>query len=200
MIKKTIEFENLDGELVTEDFYFHLTKLEAYMLEEVGEGQEKLTDKLKRIIETKNTLEILEVFRSFISVTVGRRVDGNQFLKTPEITSAFINSDAFEAMLIEFLKDARQMAAFITGILPKSMHAEAKQMIDQEGILQGEVVTPQEKKFEEYTQKELLEMPQDEFDKLVGSTDPRKMTKDMLVLSMQRKIAPGTLGKNIVAI
>jgi hypothetical protein len=43
------------------------------------------------------------------------------------------------------------------------------------------------KRFEDYSRQELLEMSWDEFQRILGTEDPQKMTQDQLIISMQRK-------------
>jgi len=85
MLKKTITYKDLDGNDVTEDFYFNLNKAEIAEMEMMEAGG--LSTKLRRIVETNDQREIMIAFKSIIMQTIGRRSeDGRRFEKSERIT------------------------------------------------------------------------------------------------------------------
>lgn len=120
MIKKSITFENFDGETVTEDFYFNFTAAEIAEMEVSKNGG--LSEYMKRIVGTSDVKKILEVFKEIVSRSYGERSDdGKRFVKNKEIAEAFCTTEAYSQMFIEFVSDADAFAKFVSGLMPKSL-------------------------------------------------------------------------------
>lgn len=138
MFKKTIQFENLDGQTVSKDFYFHLSKTE--LLEMSGDGDEMIK-RIKRIIDTKDIRAIVGEFRELIKLSVGvRSQDGSQFLKTPEAQSQLLDSPAFDELLMELCTNAGASAEFVNNLIPKKMQDELQARLKAQG--EGKVPDP----------------------------------------------------------
>lgn len=125
MLKKTIEFENLEGEKITEECYFHLNKSEIVELElSYPEGY---TGHLEKVIQENNRSEIVKVFKDLIKRSYGvRSDDGKSFIKDEEVTKRFMYSDAYSELFLEIISDPEKNDAFVTGIMPKSLVEEAR--------------------------------------------------------------------------
>ena len=117
MLKKTITYEDYNGNQVTEDFYFNLNKAEIIEMEaSEGEGYGEM---LKKIAEEKNIPLMMKTFKSFILKSVGiKSEDGKHFRKSPEIVADFESSEAYSVLFSELCTDASAATAFIAGILP----------------------------------------------------------------------------------
>jgi hypothetical protein len=126
MLKRDITYENVDGETVTESFYFNLTKTEIIDLQfGVTGGLEK---SIQRIIETKDIKAVVDEIKNIILSSYGVR-DGNRFIKSNAIREEFIQILAYDALFMELMTNEEAAADFIKGITPKDM---------QEAIAQGE--------------------------------------------------------------
>lgn len=130
MIKKTIEYEDFDGNKNVEDFYFHLSKAEITELEVSFEGG--LTGHLQEIIKSDDGAEIMAAFKKILYASCGRRSeDGKKFIKSEEITEDFVFSNAYDALFMEIVLDAEKAAEFIRGIIPHDVAAAIE--ADEEG-------------------------------------------------------------------
>lgn len=124
MLKKTITFEDLDGNLVTDDFYFHLSKAEIAEMELTKTGG--LETYIRGIVAAEDRAEIVKFFKQIISMSVGARgADGRQFIKNEEVRNAFEQTDAYSVLFMELATDETAGAAFIQGIVPKSLNEES---------------------------------------------------------------------------
>ena len=120
MIKKTITYEDFNGGKQTEDVYFHLSKTELIDLEYSFEGG--LTEILPELIKDKNIPKILELFKSIILKSYGKRSeDGRTFIKNEEEAQEFLKSPVFDALFMELLSSPETATAFIGGIIPKDL-------------------------------------------------------------------------------
>lgn len=120
MLKKTMTFENFEGQTVTQTFRFHLTEAEVTAWE-LSEGTGGLVKLMQRVVESQEGAEIIRIFREVILRSYGELSDdGNRFIKSPERTEAFAQTQAFSDLFMELASNTDAMTAFINGILPKT--------------------------------------------------------------------------------
>lgn len=146
MIKKTITYETFDGVAVTDDFYFNMTKAELVELE--VSQKDGFGEALQRMIKSEDNMAILEAFKSIIAMSIGQKSeDGKRFIKNDQIREEFMQTNAYSELFFQIAQDADQASAFIRGILPGSLSAEAFPLEN--------VALPEDPK--EMTREELLE-------------------------------------------
>ena len=120
MLKRTITYKDFNGTERTEDFYFNITKAELLDMEIAQEGG--LKDYLERIINAKDGKKIYETMRNFILKAYGEKSpDGKRFIKSPELTEAFTQTEAFSDLILDLTTDADKAAAFVNGIMPSDL-------------------------------------------------------------------------------
>lgn len=131
MLKKSITYKDLDGNDVTDDFFFNLSKAEIAEMELSKRGG--LGAYLQEIIQAEDGGQIIDTFKEIICKAVGRRhEDGRQFVKNQEIVNEFLNSDAYSVLFMELVTDAEASSQFIRSIVPHEM---------SEAIAAGQPVT-----------------------------------------------------------
>ena len=119
MLKKTITYTDFNGMERSEDFYFNLTKAEVMEMEMSTVGG--LSEMIQRIIAAQDTPSIVKVFKDLVLKSYGEKsADGKRFIKTPEITEAFSQTEAYSVLFMELATDADSAAAFVNGIIPKA--------------------------------------------------------------------------------
>ena len=196
MLKKTMTYEDYNGEKVTEDFYFSLSKAELIEMEMLAEDDDGLRGKLTKIVKEDNREEILKTFREIILMSVGRRSeDGRRFIKNEEIRQEFQQTPAFSDLLVEFYTDTNAAALFVAGIVPSDMGAAVKQSIES-GDIQLVPDLPSdsepakdepEKTWKDFSRQELVDMNTEEFDKYTKGLTLQSMPRDLLAVAMQRR-------------
>lgn len=120
MLKKEITFSDLDGNPITETFYFNLSKSELAELElsETG-GLAKL---LSDVIKSGDTADIVQRFKWILAKAYGvRSEDNRRFIKTPEAWEEFSQTGAYDELFMEILTNATSAAEFITNIIPQDL-------------------------------------------------------------------------------
>lgn len=128
MLKRPITYTDFDDVEHTEDFYFNLTRAE--ILEMMVEPDEGLDKWLENIIAAKNNRAILAEFKKIISTAYGQKSpDGKSFVKSPEMSHAFMQTAAYDALFTDLTTNEESAAVFIMGVLPKDM---AKQVEETE--------------------------------------------------------------------
>jgi hypothetical protein len=123
MLAKKITYTNFNGEEVTETFYFNLTRAEVSEMQVNHPGG--YSEYLERIVESKDTKEIVDAFTTFILDSYGEKSDDGRFFdKSEEMKKRFHTSEAYSVLLMEMLEDPDKAANFITSILPESNLSE----------------------------------------------------------------------------
>ena len=127
MLKKTITYEDYDGNTRTEDLYFFISKSELTEMELTTPGG--FTNKLEKISNAQDGGEIMKIFKSIILKAYGEKSDdGRAFIKKRNgvsLAEEFEQTPAFDALFTELLLDPDKVAAFINGIMPKDLIEEA---------------------------------------------------------------------------
>lgn len=153
MIKKTIQYTNIDGKRVAKDVYFHLfpqdleTMLEDGIYEKLmdvqnlvkdiqakNENHDVITDEETRDFTSKCTF----LFRYFVEKSYGRRIEDEDgepdFEKNPDRTKRFMNSSAYGALYMEFIADPESGFNFINDLIPQDAIDALRQKADTKGI------------------------------------------------------------------
>ena len=118
MIKKTIKYVDFFDTEREEEFLFLLSKVEVTEMQYAVKGT--LSDKLREIVASDDKHEILKFFKEFILASYGvRSEDGRSFVKSDELRKAFAQTNAYEALFMEFANDSEAASKFINGVMPK---------------------------------------------------------------------------------
>jgi len=119
MWKETITYKDFYGEERTEEFRFHLSKAECAekQMKYAGGGYAEF---LKRIVDAKNQETIVDLFKQFILDAYGEiSQDGRRFKKSPELSKAFSETEAFSILYMKLATDDEYAAKFVNGVIPQ---------------------------------------------------------------------------------
>lgn len=132
MLKKEIEYEDLDGNKLTETFWFHLSKAELAEMAVSKEGKAGGLDTwVRNLIQSQDGEVLVSTFKKILLSTIGERsADNKYFIKNDEIRQRFEGSDAYSVLFMEIMTDADKMTAFIDGVVPASMREELAKQIE----------------------------------------------------------------------
>ena len=123
MIKKTITYEDFNGDTRTEDYRFHLSKTELTMLESSVNGG--FDNMIKQMVATKDAPKIMKIFEKIVLTSYGTlSPDGKRFEKSEELAREFMQTPAYDVLFIELLENADEMSKFVIGILPKDVQEQ----------------------------------------------------------------------------
>lgn len=126
MLKKTITYTDFNGNEVTDDFYFNLTKAEVAEMEvsastldtdgQVTGGMQKM---LNDVVSSGSGARIIEVFKDILARSYGvKSEDGKRFIKSPELYKEFTETAAYSEFFISLLSEPEAAADFIQAIMP----------------------------------------------------------------------------------
>lgn len=118
MLKREITYENYDGVEVKETFYFNLTRSEIIMMGMEEEGD--IAERLQAIIDKKEGKQIVKTFHDLVLRSYGEKSpDGRRFVKSPELSKAFSETPAFDAIFEELLMNPDKALDFVNALIPK---------------------------------------------------------------------------------
>lgn len=121
MLKKTITFEDFDGNERTEDFYFHLKQSDVIKLLTTS-GDYTLDKVLTRLSTERNGKKIMDIIENIIKISYGKKsIDGRKFEQTDEIWNDFYQTEAYSILFTELVTDAKAASDFVNGIIPKKL-------------------------------------------------------------------------------
>ena len=140
MLKKTITYTDFNGDTVTEDHYFHLSKADLVEMEVSHQGG--MHDYLQQIVKSNDGKAIISVFKELILSAYGERSeDGKRFIKSPVLSEEFGTSEAYSALFMELCTDAKAAAEFVNGIVPAGLDEDIAKLTSDNGAENPEIKT-----------------------------------------------------------
>lgn len=136
MYKRTVTYEDYDGNKRTEDFFFHMNKAEVIKWLMCNGGY-TLDKQLEQLYKTSKGKDIMDIFEDLLRRSYGvKSLDGRRFDKTKEQWDDFRSTEAYSEIFTELVTDAKKAAAFINSIMPMSMAGEINQIMadNKDGI------------------------------------------------------------------
>lgn len=124
MKKETIVYTDYNGVERKEDFFFNFTKAELLEMELGTTGG--LSEMIQKIIDTHDTPAIIKIFKEIVLKAYGQKsADGKRFIKTPELTTEFMQTEAYSKLFMELATNTDKAADFINKIVPQDIAQEA---------------------------------------------------------------------------
>jgi len=127
MLKKTISYTDYNGVSRKEDFYFNLTKAEIMEMELGTAGG--FAEMLQKIVDAQDQVMIIKIFKDLVLKAYGEKSDdGKRFVKSPEISEAFAQTEAYSILFMELATDAEAAANFVNSIVPADMSQDLSKL------------------------------------------------------------------------
>ena len=127
MLKKNIKYTDYNGVEREDTFLFHLSKAELMELEMGTTGG--LGEMIKQIVKSEDAPAIIKVFKDIILKAYGEKsADGKRFIKSPELSEGFAQTEAYSELFMELATDADAAAKFVNGIVPSDMEISEEQI------------------------------------------------------------------------
>lgn len=121
MITKKIQYHDLDGDLREDDFYFSMNETQYARVNSMFPGG--LQAFAMKAAKDKNPDDMFKVIDTLVREAYGERV-AQGFIKTApngqKLADFFINTEAYDNLLIELMKSEDNLIAFMTGCLNKN--------------------------------------------------------------------------------
>ena len=123
MIKKTITFEDLDGNKHTREYHFHMNKADITKMEMSVQGG--MTKLLEHLAEVQDIPTFAKIFEDIIDRSYGVKTPDGGFDKDPQLLKNFKASEAYSELFVELIGDTKALIEFVNGIFPKDMSKPA---------------------------------------------------------------------------
>lgn len=167
-VKREISFKNLDGEDVTETWYFSLDEEDAANTDLAHRPD--LSEYLSTVDKNRDAKEVMNIWKTLLWASVGKR-EGNLLIKDEKVLREFKFGGAYKQLFAELVEDPDAGMHFFLKIMPDKV--------------QKQVAAETSKT---YNTDEMMAMSDEEFDKIFG-TDDTKWDRDVLLVAMRRKNA-----------
>ena len=116
MLKKRVKYEGFDGEIIEEDLYFNLTRMDLIELNGRYESKD-MAAYMDKIVKEKNIKELYKVLKDIVLMAYGTKSeDGKRFIKNQAVKDEFSESLAFSQLIEDFHETDTAMSDFVTGI------------------------------------------------------------------------------------
>ena len=116
MLKQRVKYEGFDGELIEEDLYFNLTRMDLIELNDRYESKD-MSDYMDKIVKEKNIKKLYKVLKEIVLMAYGvKSEDGKRFIKNQTVKDEFAESLAFSQLIEDFHETDTAMSDFVTGI------------------------------------------------------------------------------------
>lgn len=128
MYVKKIKYTDYNGNEQEEEFRFNISRTEFFRLEAGSESSDEkgFEAMVKEMTRLDDRAKILETFEKIVQMAYGiKSPDGKRFMKSPEIRQAFIESPAYDDLIMELATDEKSMSEFVNAIAPKELTQQA---------------------------------------------------------------------------
>lgn len=118
MLTKKMTYTDLNGVERTEEAMFGLRKSELLEMELSSYGG--MTGMLQKIIEEKDQLKLVALFKKIIFKAYGEKSsDGRRFIKSEELSTAFSQTAMYDELYTELVTNTQAAIDFVIGIMPE---------------------------------------------------------------------------------
>lgn len=125
MLKKTITYDNFNGEKVTEDFYFNLNTLE-YVRMTAKYGKD-LQEYIRELANNEDLAGMMACMEDLILTSYGKKsADGSRFVKSVSVREDFEYSAAYAELFVTILTNPQESQAFGAAIAQKPSDEQLK--------------------------------------------------------------------------
>lgn len=133
MHKENITFKDHDGVETTRPFYFNISAAELAELELRNNLHGGFKAYLERVTNSGDGNVIMETFRDMIRMSYGvPQADGFGFLKSTDLSSAFMGSEAYSNFFLKLITQPDYAALFVRQILPQNIEETAERIRKQQ--------------------------------------------------------------------
>ena len=116
MLKKHVKYQGFDGEIIEEDLYFNLTRMDAIELSALYESKD-LAPYIDEIVKNEDIASLYRVLKDIVLLAYGvKSEDGKRFIKNEVVKKEFEESLAFAQLIEDLHETDSALSEFVTGI------------------------------------------------------------------------------------
>lgn len=133
MLKKTVTYEDFDGNRQTETLYFNLSKTDIADNLEVKDELQNIKDLFEGVQRELTTPEIkliLDFVKKMMRLSYGiRSEDGKRFKKSLELWQDLTETALYDSFLFSLFANPEEAVKFLTGVMPSDLIAQAEEQM-----------------------------------------------------------------------
>ena len=126
MLKRAITFTDYEGNEVTREYRFHLSKADLIEMEFSAPGG--MQQLINNIVEKQDLKRLTELVKEIILKSYGELSDdGTRFIKMKNghsLAEDFQQTEAFSELYMELNTDENKLTEFIEGVIPANIRQE----------------------------------------------------------------------------
>ena len=138
MYSEVINYTDFDGNKGSERVYFNISKSDIAKMNLKYEGG--LYEFLKRIIASRDQLQINKYFEELVDLSYGVKLDNKHFDKSPEALKKFKSSVAYDEWFFKLCTDADYATKFVNSVLPDDISSTEISEADKDKIAKDFVI------------------------------------------------------------
>lgn len=120
MLKKTVTYEDYNGNTVSEDLFFNINPVEMTRMNDMYPGG--AVAYFQNIQSSQDAIKMMEVISDIVLYAYGvKSEDGKRFIKNKQIKEEFEQSEAFVTIISDLLTSETAGVEFMTAVLPKKL-------------------------------------------------------------------------------
>lgn len=143
MLKKTVRYKNVDGDIVTRDLYFHIDETdiasELALIDRFENFKKRVIEGPSRELSVPEKQELVDLIEVFARLSYGVRLPNGEFRKNKEQWLEFREGLAWRAFFWPMLTEENEFNLFMQGIMPDNLAAELRKQLGQ---MQGQDELP----------------------------------------------------------
>lgn len=117
MFSDKITYVDFDGNTVTEEVFFNISKMEMLQLDADHSG--KYGEYLQKIADTEDMKQLLDAFKNIVKMSYGvKSEDGKRFVKSEEEFKKFEESPVYDEFMMKLMSNEDYALKFILGAMP----------------------------------------------------------------------------------
>ena len=117
MLKKTITYNDCDGNPITEEFRFNISRAEWAEMS-YQQGANGVEWYLNKLLKSRDTGELFAFIKELILTSIGKQsADNKSFIKNQQIRDSFMYSEAYSELLEELMSSEKAASEFFNAVL-----------------------------------------------------------------------------------
>lgn len=124
MYRKTITYENFNGEKVSDTYCFHMNPIELFNWASSTGADAGYAGLTKEAVDGKTIKDLMQDLESLLRTSIGTpSSDGKRFIKNDEVREEFFESNAYPTYIMQLANDQEEINRFLDGVFPGDLNA-----------------------------------------------------------------------------
>lgn len=120
MLKKEVTYKDFNGNTVTDVLHFYLSEAQLMRLD--AQYPDGLEGAIRGMVEREDKAAIFSLFEDLIALSYGvKSEDGKRFVRSDELQNEFLQSLAYDTLLVDIATSEEAAIAFFQGVTARAL-------------------------------------------------------------------------------